>query len=80
MYKIYKNVETWDEDNYLIVDCYSNQYFHSSLTKFGNSVIGYSDYTHKCLESNKQYVYLGECKYRKEVLLTLPMLDLLADV
>ena len=80
MYKIYKNVETWDEDNYLIVDCYSNQYFHSSLTKFGNSVLRYQDHARNFVEKGTQHVYLGECKYRKDILLTLPMLDLLADV
>ena len=79
MYKIYKDTLAWDSFEYIIVDCYSNQYFHSSLTKFGNSVLGYGDYARRSMEGD-QYIYLGECKYRKDILLTLPMLDLLADI
>ena len=79
MYKIYKKVENLGIYDFIIVDCYSNQYFHSSLTKFHNSVLGYGDYARRSIEGD-QYIYIGECKYRKEVLNVLPMLDLLADI
>ena len=80
MYKIYKDTAAWSNYEFVIMDCYSDQYFFASLTKFNQPILDCGGSIHKCLESDKQYIYLGECKYRKDILLTLPMLDLLADI
>ena len=80
MYKIYKDTTACSSFKYIIVDCYSDQYFLATLTKFDGIVLKYQDRVRNCLEKGTPYAYLGECKYRKDILLTLPMLDLLADI